>query len=215
MAPPPDRTKIETRGGSTDARSESPSDERHRRATAEAIDRRPIPPVRRPAGGATGVEIHTPATIPLPTLRIIRAGGPAAHHGRPASAPLGHTLARSTPLIRVALVVEPPVLRDVLREILASAPDVELVSPASPAPPAGVAGNGAAEVVILTAPHPENELIPALMLFQEPRSRVLALSGDARQAFLYELRPHRTALGELSRERLLEAVRAAAGGERA
>ena len=38
------------------------------------------------------------------------------------------------------------------------------------------------------------------MLYRFPRARVLALSGDARRAFLYELRPHRTPLGELSRE---------------
>lgn len=118
------------------------------------------------------------------------------------------------PLIRVALAVELPVLRDVLREILAQAPDVELVDGGAQPRPAGEPPERAdADVVVITAPDPENETVPAQMLYRFPRSRVLALSGDARHAFLYELRPHRTALGELGRERLLAAVRAAAPGE--
>lgn len=94
-------------------------------------------------------------------------------------------------------------LRDVLREILAPAPDVELLDGAPDRPP---------DVVVITDRDPENETVSAPMLYRFPRSRVLALSGDARHAFLYELRPHRTALGELGRERLLAAVRAAAPG---
>jgi hypothetical protein len=102
------------------------------------------------------------------------------------------------------------VLRDVLREILARAGDVELVD--APPPPGGEGADGP-DVVVVSSPDPENESVPALMLFRSPRSRVLALSSDARRAFLYELRPHRAALGELGRERLLAAVRAAAREE--
>jgi DNA-binding NarL/FixJ family response regulator len=116
------------------------------------------------------------------------------------------------PLIRVALAVEPPVLRDVLREILASAPDLEVVDDAAAGHPAG--HPDAADVLVLSTEEPENEAAPAAMLFRFPRSRVLALSADARRAFLYELRPHRTTLGELGRERLLAAVRSAAEARR-
>ncbi|HYH78825.1 MAG TPA: hypothetical protein VEX86_03490 [Longimicrobium sp.] len=111
------------------------------------------------------------------------------------------------------MAVESPVLRDALREILAQAPDVEVVDGLVPrgggdAPPGP-------DVVLLSTRDPENETAPALMLSRFPRSRVLALSGDARRAFLYELRPHRTPLGELGRERLLAAVRATAAGDAA
>ncbi|HEY0150514.1 MAG TPA: hypothetical protein VGB92_00860 [Longimicrobium sp.] len=117
------------------------------------------------------------------------------------------------PLIRVALAVEPPVLRDVLREILAQAPDLVLLDGAPPPVDGSREVPAHADVVVITDPSPENETVPALMLYRSPRTRVLALSGDARHAFLYELRPHRTPLGELGRERLLAAVRAAAPGE--
>lgn len=102
-------------------------------------------------------------------------------------------------------------LRDLLRELLDGAPDVVLV----PAGPAARPDEGpGADVYVMTTETPENEAVPVSMLLNAPRSRVLALSSDARQAFLYELRPHRTALGELSRDRLLDAVRAALAGGR-
>lgn len=104
-------------------------------------------------------------------------------------------------------------LRDVLREILAQAPDVELLDGTPPSVDDAPETPPHADVVVITDRDPENETVPALMLYRFPRSRVLALSGDARHAFLYELRPHRTSLGELGRERLLAAVRAAAPGE--
>lgn len=40
-----------------------------------------------------------------------------------------------------------------------------------------------------------------------PRVRVLAVVDDGRRAFVYELRPQETALGEVSPEGLLDAIR--------
>ncbi|MET0398111.1 MAG: hypothetical protein ABW277_15025 [Longimicrobiaceae bacterium] len=99
-------------------------------------------------------------------------------------------------------------MRDVIREILAAAHDMVLVDQGEAAPeePSPI------DVLVLSMNDPENEAVPARMLYRAPRSRVLALSSDARHAFLYELRPHRAALGELGRERLLAAVRAEHGG---
>ena len=103
-------------------------------------------------------------------------------------------------------------LRDVLLEILATAPDVEILDASAPSAREEEPEGTRPDVVVMATQNPEDEAEPALTLFSSPRSRVLTLSSDARQAFLYELRPHRTALGELSRDRLLEAVRAAAAG---
>jgi hypothetical protein len=104
-------------------------------------------------------------------------------------------------LIRVALLVQPPVLRSLLVSLLATDPEVRVVD--------GNENAAAADVVVLSQTDPENEAVPISMLLRSPHSRVLALGADARRAVLYELRPHRTALGELSRESLLSAVRGA------
>lgn len=103
-------------------------------------------------------------------------------------------------MIRVALLVQPPVLQSLIAGLLASDPDVRLVT-ADGLPPE------APDVVVLTRADPENESAALDMLLRAPRSRVLALGADARRSVLYELRPHRVALGELSREALLAAVR--------
>jgi hypothetical protein len=90
-------------------------------------------------------------------------------------------------------------LRSLLVSLLAAAPEVTVLEDADP--------DEAADVVVLSQPDPENEAVPISMLLRSPRSRVLALAADARRAVLYELRPHRTALGELSPGALLAAVR--------
>lgn len=102
----------------------------------------------------------------------------------------------------VALLVQPPVLHSLLAGLLATDPEIRVLDPA--------AEPSAADVVLLSQPDPENEAVPITMLLRCPRSRVLALATDARRAVLYELRPHRTPVGELSRDALLAAVRGAA-----
>jgi hypothetical protein len=102
-------------------------------------------------------------------------------------------------LITVALRVQPPVLHSLLVSLLASDPEIRVLDPA--------AEPSLADVLLMSQPDPENEAVPISMLVQSPRSRVLALGSDARRAVLYELRPHRTPLRELSREALLAAVR--------
>ena len=47
------------------------------------------------------------------------------------------------------------------------------------------------------------------LLEARPRMKVLAVVGDGRDAFLYELRPQKVPLGEVSPHTLLEAIRAA------
>lgn len=104
-----------------------------------------------------------------------------------------------TRLITVALLVQPPVLRSLLATLLATDPAIRVVE-------AEDGHEGTADVVVLSQTDPENEAVPISMLLRSPNSRVLALGDDARRAVLYELRPHRTALGELSRDALLAAV---------
>ncbi|HEX8905046.1 MAG TPA: hypothetical protein VF771_09415 [Longimicrobiaceae bacterium] len=94
-------------------------------------------------------------------------------------------------------------LHSLLLRLLATDPEVRVID-GGPEPADG------ADVVVMSQTDPENEEVPISMLLRSPRSRVLALGSDARRAVLYELRPHRTPLGELSRESLLAAVHGAA-----
>ena len=128
-------------------------------------------------------------------------------HSRPANADAlfaGHA-ARAHPfadgtLIRVALRVQPPVLHSLLVGLLSTDPEVQVLEDAA------ADDANTADVVVLSQPDPENDSAALSMLYRSPRSRVLALGADARRSVLYELRPHRTPLGELSRESLLAAV---------
>lgn len=106
---------------------------------------------------------------------------------------------RTARLITVALLVQPPMLHGILARLLATDPTVQVLDGAS-----DEARN--ADVLVVSQPDPEDEAVPVSMLLRSPTSRVLALNADARRAVLFELRPHRTALGELSRESLLAAV---------
>jgi hypothetical protein len=45
------------------------------------------------------------------------------------------------------------------------------------------------------------------LLAARPQLRVLAISADGGESFLYELRPHKRLLGEISKETLLAAIR--------
>src|SRR6266571_423761 len=67
-----------------------------------------------------------------------------------------------------------------------------------------------ADVVVLGLPDEELPSEYAGLLSARPQTRLLGVSGDGRRAFLYELRPYRSALGEVSPQTLLDAIRAAA-----
>ena len=142
-----------------------------------------------PGRGGTAGGIESP----------ILAAAARGHCWRVPRSPASHPCTPDSALIRVALLVQPPVLRSLLVSLLATDPEVRVVD--------GTPENAAsADVVVLSQTDPENEAVPISMLLRSPRSRVLALGADARRAVLYELRPHHTALGELSRQSLLDAV---------
>jgi DNA-binding NarL/FixJ family response regulator len=116
-------------------------------------------------------------------------------------------------LINVAIAVDTRLLHDVLVDLLASHPGIQVTE--CLVPPSGAPELPEAvppDVVIISSPHPGDDAVPIRLLHSAPRCRVLALASNARRAFLYELRPHRTALGELSRETLIAAVHGPATG---
>jgi hypothetical protein len=71
----------------------------------------------------------------------------------------------------------------------------------------GAAGGTSYDVIVISLPEPDEYVEGCRMLAQFPASRIVALRGDASRAFVYEMRPHCTALGELSPKTLRDAVR--------
>lgn len=51
------------------------------------------------------------------------------------------------------------------------------------------------------------------MLRDQPSVRVFALAGHGKESLLYELRPHRVALGEVSPGELIDHIRAGRGDD--
>jgi DNA-binding NarL/FixJ family response regulator len=101
----------------------------------------------------------------------------------------------------------PGILLDVVRQVL-DQPDLEVVVAIDDATEMlQTIGHSNADVVVLGV---EGELpaVASQILDQYPHVNVLAVTPDARRAYLYKLEPQLTALGELSPDRLLTAIRA-------
>lgn len=102
----------------------------------------------------------------------------------------------------------PPLLNEIVRTVLASESDVEVET--RPVPAADIASADAVSRadVLIVAEQRSGHRDYAPMLYAHPRLRLVAISDDRRGAVLYELRPHREELGELSPESLVRAVHA-------
>jgi DNA-binding NarL/FixJ family response regulator len=105
--------------------------------------------------------------------------------------------------IRVAIVELPRMLRDIVVSMLATAVDIEVVTPSG----STSAFDAGADVVILNLDDVEPFDVLQELLAANPRLRVVAIAADGRRITLYELRPHRTPLGELSAAGLVAVVR--------
>jgi chemotaxis response regulator CheB len=100
-------------------------------------------------------------------------------------------------------------LRDLLVGVIEAEADVELVGEISEAESATEAVERCgASVVVLPADHPEMRGEPPLLAARARADlRLVALTPDGRQGCLYEMRPHRISLRELSPRSLLEVIR--------
>ena len=104
----------------------------------------------------------------------------------------------------------PPLLRDIVSSAVADEPDMEIIG----------------EFVDCTRVlETDVELVPDVIvlgvsvgemadycrriLFRFPRAKILALDGDGKSVSLYDLRPHKVPVGEVSPQELVEAIRTA------
>jgi len=110
---------------------------------------------------------------------------------------------------RIVLIDMSPLLREIVRETLAREQDLDVVAEHE----AGVDVRAAverhhADFVIVGSDANADEQIGSL-LAADRGVRALELRADGRDGVLYELRPHRVALGEISPETLLHTIREA------
>jgi DNA-binding NarL/FixJ family response regulator len=109
---------------------------------------------------------------------------------------------------RIVLIDMSPLLREIVRGVLTSEPDLEVVAEHE----AGidvrdaVAREGADFVIVGTDSAAESCM--RSVVGAEPGVRALEVRSDGRECVLYELRPHRVPLGEISPATLLSTIRA-------
>jgi DNA-binding NarL/FixJ family response regulator len=105
----------------------------------------------------------------------------------------------------------PGILCDVVQHLLEGQSDLALVGGPVRASDLLVAAlSTQPDVVIIDLADPDLPPVGEALLRQAPAVGLLGVIPNDGRAFLYQLRPERVALGELSAEGLLDAVRAAA-----
>jgi hypothetical protein len=103
---------------------------------------------------------------------------------------------------RILLVDLPRMLLEILAEALEKQPDMAAVVSAH----LRVEQPDLSEIDVVITGHDDPQLA-SLLLERYPRLRLFSLVRDGKDSLLYELRPQRVPLGELSTSDLIEAIR--------
>jgi hypothetical protein len=113
--------------------------------------------------------------------------------------------------IRIVVIGLPQILRDVIRDIVADQPDMEVVGDLPEnADPAMIEDLGGNFVAVRAGPSGELPDVGNRLLERRAQGlRILGLSAEGRSGYVYELRPNEVAIGDVSPDRLLKVIRAA------
>jgi DNA-binding NarL/FixJ family response regulator len=110
---------------------------------------------------------------------------------------------------RIVLIDMPPLLREIVRDAVEREADLELVGELDDAPDVTDAlERDRADFVIVGSDAAATGSVASLVAAQQGM-RALELRADGRESVLYELRPHRVPLGEISAEALVRTIRTA------
>ena len=114
----------------------------------------------------------------------------------------------------------PRMMRDIVAAIIVAQPDMTIVGESGEGGDAeSIAGAVAAarpDVLIVGMERAEGGEPPVLcaeLLSRFPQVKVIAVEDHGRSSALWELRPHRALLGEVSPQGLVDSIRAATGPE--
>lgn len=110
----------------------------------------------------------------------------------------------SGPRIRIALVELLPLLRGIVEEVISAQPDMEVVPQDSRMMKLASIDEADPDVVILGR---EDTSLTSRLLRMRPNLKVLAVAMDGREGVLFELRPRRVDLGEISPQKLVNVIR--------
>ena len=120
------------------------------------------------------------------------------------SAPRGKRLERT----RIVLIDMPRMLREIVRETIAREPDFDLVGEHDASDVRAAVEQDDPDFIIVGEDAAANEDVRSLVGARRGL-RALEVQSDGRESVLYELRPHRISLGEISADTLVRAIRAA------
>jgi DNA-binding NarL/FixJ family response regulator len=115
--------------------------------------------------------------------------------------------------MRIVLVDMPPLLRGIVRETLAREPDLDIVSEHDADVDVPAAVKRADADFVIVGSDASAEAAVSSLVAADRGVRALELRSDGKESVLYELRPHRVLLGEISPETLLRTIRAAPAWE--
>ena len=101
-----------------------------------------------------------------------------------------------------------PLLREIIREALVPEPDLEVVAEHdAPVDLRAAVERDAADVVIFGEDGSDDSV--RSLVTANGGVRAIEVRSDGRESVLYELRPHRVSLGEISSQTLVRTIRAA------
>ena len=98
-------------------------------------------------------------------------------------------------------------LTDIITRLVGTETDMVVVGAVEPGNLLDALGDTRPDVVILGLDDVSAAPISTQLLSLWPDLKVMGVSADGRSACLYELRPHRVPLGDLSAQGLVEAIR--------
>ena len=109
---------------------------------------------------------------------------------------------------RIVLVDMPPLLREIVRDTLAREPDLDVVAEHEADTDVRSAVDEAdADFLIVGADATTALTGVAFVVGAQRGIRAIEVQSDGKESVLYELRPHRVSLGEMSPETLLRTIR--------
>lgn len=107
---------------------------------------------------------------------------------------------------QIALLKLPQLQLEILHDRLSAEPDLAIVETAGDLSVSETVEQTGAEFVIVGAGRFAEGEVTAL-LERTPRVKVIVVSASGRDGLLYELRPHRVPIGDLTSGALVEAIR--------
>jgi len=110
--------------------------------------------------------------------------------------------------IRVLLMNLRPRLRDIIVDALANEPDFEFT--AGELNSEHDLDRGSGDVLIVGVAEPNDIEVPMRLLMKAPGMSVLMIAASGKTAAMYQLRPHRKSMGNLTGPGLIAAIRLSA-----